>query len=181
MENESDQVRCGPMGEDDWKDQRIASLEAYIAQLKDQQAMAEPTQETGKAAEVAHPWYGPCDALAADGACAECIKVAAAEPTRATDANRAEALHGADLGRWCSEHPNLAAITIEALRGQMAEPTREEMIEAIRKYCRSISSAAIQRSQGEDRIYYAGLPIGGLADAILALKPSGGQTREGGK
>jgi hypothetical protein len=32
----ADQVKCGPMDEDEWKDQRIASLEAYVAQLKEQ-------------------------------------------------------------------------------------------------------------------------------------------------
>jgi len=30
----TDEMKCGPMNEADWKDQRIASLEAYIAQLK---------------------------------------------------------------------------------------------------------------------------------------------------
>jgi len=34
----NDQLHAGPMGEDEWKDQRIASLEAYIAQLKDELA-----------------------------------------------------------------------------------------------------------------------------------------------
>jgi hypothetical protein len=30
----TDEMKCGPVSEADWKDQRIASLEAYIAQLK---------------------------------------------------------------------------------------------------------------------------------------------------
>jgi len=30
----TDEMKCGPMSDADWKDQRIASLEAYIAQIK---------------------------------------------------------------------------------------------------------------------------------------------------
>jgi hypothetical protein len=39
----SDLVRCGPMDENDWKDQRIQSLEDYIAELK--KSTAEPQEK----------------------------------------------------------------------------------------------------------------------------------------
>jgi hypothetical protein len=39
----SDLMRCGPMDENDWKDQRIQSLEDYIAELK--KSTAEPQEK----------------------------------------------------------------------------------------------------------------------------------------
>lgn len=48
----SDAMRAGPMGDDEWKDQRIASLEAFIAQLKDENARLSSQPETSSKPEV---------------------------------------------------------------------------------------------------------------------------------
>jgi hypothetical protein len=51
-----------------------------------------------------------------------------------------------------------------ALRGEIAD--------AIREYCHSVSPAAVQDSHGVERIYYAGISLDGLADAIFAAVTS---------
>jgi hypothetical protein len=52
-----------------------------------------------------------------------------------------------------------------ALRGEIAD--------AIREYCHSISPAAVQMSHGVERIYYAGISLDGLTDAIFAALGAG--------
>ena len=52
-----------------------------------------------------------------------------------------------------------------ALRG------RESIANAIREYCRSVSPASVANSHGVERIYYAGLSVYGLTDAILSASP----------
>jgi hypothetical protein len=52
-----------------------------------------------------------------------------------------------------------------ALRGEIAD--------AIREYCHSVSPTAVQMSHGVERIYYAGISLDGLTDAIFAALGAG--------
>jgi len=42
----------------------------------------------------------------------------------------------------------------------------EQIEQAIREYCRTLSAGAVQMSHGEERIYFAGIPVTGLAAVI---------------
>jgi hypothetical protein len=52
----------------------------------------------------------------------------------------------------------------------MTEPSREAIAGAIKAFCLTFGKAAVQKSwcDGVERIYYAGIPVDGLADSILA-------------
>ena len=67
-------------------------------------------------------------------------------------------------------------VTVEAdisLRGEIAD--------AIRDFCHTLSPAAVQDSHGTNRIYYSGIPLDGLVDAIFAAISPVTSTDRGGE
>lgn len=66
----------------------------------------------------------------AGGTCWELLREAMEElRTPAQDAPESDALTGAALGRWCYENPNLAAATIEGLRGNACTGPDPELVQ----------------------------------------------------
>ena len=55
-----------------------------------------------------------------------------------------------------------------AVRGVIAD--------AIRSYCRRLSPAAVMKPHDKERIYYAGIDLDGLSDAIFAALPDAAAT-----